>query len=764
MLQPRFIRDHTKHLVGLALVALVGWLILSGLPASASNPARVERQAAATSSSDQQPDLVTNNYKKTNLVSDIPGFAQIEDPLLVNPWGIAMSATSPFWVANAGSGTSTLYQGDVGGSPFVKNSLNVTIPGGLPTGTVFNGSSDFSFTGGGSTGPARFLFASITGRISAWKAGLTTAVVVVTQPAGNVYTGLAIGNNGTANFLYAANFGQKRIDVFDKNFAAATLAGSFTDPTLPADYAPFNIQNLGGKLHVAYAKVDPVTGEDLPGPGNGYVSVFDTNGNFLGRLVSNGPLSSPWGMVIAPSGFGAFPGALLVGNFGDGRLNAFNPTTGAFLGTLNDESGNPVSIDELWALTFGNGGNGGDPSTLYFTAGTAEEEHGIFGSLKVVTTPSPALVQFSSDEYAINEGTGSITITVTRTGDISGPATVNYATFDESQPGHANQKSDYQIAVGTLRFNPGETSKTFRILLEDDFYIEGDETVEMMLSNPIGAGLGSPSIAELTINDNDTGPSTTNPIDDAQFFVRQQYLDFLNRQPDAGGLAYWTNQITMCGANMACVNRRRREVATAFFVEQEFQQTGFFVQRFFKASLGTRISYEEFVVGRSKVQADPNLENGREAFAEDFVQRPDFIQKYGPTASNVCPTFVDALINTVQQGSGVNMTSRRFDLIGECNIYVNAGPIQRAKVVRKLIEYPEFINAEYNQSFVLAEYFGFLKRTPDVAGFNFWLNQLNSLPPPNNYIAMVCAFINSPEYQNRFYNVITHNDSECGVP
>ncbi|HEV7860421.1 MAG TPA: TIGR03118 family protein, partial [Pyrinomonadaceae bacterium] len=380
-------------------------------------------------------------------------------------------------------------------------------PIGLPTGVVFSGSaSDFSFTGGGSTGPARFIFATISGNIVAWKGGLTTAVVVASKPfPANVYTGLAIGNNGTANFLYAANFGQKKIDVYDKNFASTTLAGSFTDPTLPADYAPFNIQNLGGKLYVEYAKVDPATGRDLPGPGNGYVSVFDTNGNFLGRLVSNGPLSSPWGVTIAPAGFGAFPGALLVGNFGDGRINAFNPTTGAFLGTLNDEAGNPIEIDDLWALNFGNGVGAGDTGTLYFSAGYDDENHGLFGSLKP-SSPATTTIQFSTSDYVVNEGSSAIDITVTRSGDLTVASTVNYTTFDESDPSMAaHQGSDYIFAGGTLRFAAGEASKTFTILIPNDSYVENNEIVDIALSNPTGAALGSPQEAHLTIVDDDGG-------------------------------------------------------------------------------------------------------------------------------------------------------------------------------------------------------------------------------------------------------------------
>jgi uncharacterized protein (TIGR03118 family) len=449
----RRITRHTAYVVGMALVALMGWFTLSGLHASASNSGSVFWLGNQESLSQEQPQVVTNNYRQTNLVSDLPGFAQIQDPLLVNPWGVTLSATSPFWSSNNVTSTATLYGGDVGGSPLTKNPLNVNIDGPFPTGVVFNGSNDFMYTGGGSTGPARFIFSSLTGRILVWKGGVTTATVAAGLP-GHVYTGLAIGNNGTSNFLYAADFANRNIDVFSKTFAPTSVAGTFTDPLLPSDYAPFNIQNLGGKLYIAYAKVDPVTHEDLPGPGNGYVSIFDTNGIFLGRLISNGPLSSPWGLVIAPAGFGAFPGALLVGNFGDGRINAFNPTTGAFLGTLNDEAGNPIEIEKLWALNFGNGVGGGDTSALYFSAGYDDEQHGLFGSLRA-SSPATTTVQLSSDTYLVDEGSNTINITVTRAGDLTVPSTVNYTTFD----GTATQGRDYILSAGTLSFSAGGGSR-----------------------------------------------------------------------------------------------------------------------------------------------------------------------------------------------------------------------------------------------------------------------------------------------------------------
>ncbi|MDQ2856023.1 MAG: TIGR03118 family protein, partial [Acidobacteriota bacterium] len=334
-----------------------------------------------------------NAYRQTNLVSDIPAVGQILDPSLVNPWGIAMSATSPFWVSDAGAGVSTLYGGDVGGNPLFKNTLTVKIPGGDNTGVVFNGSSDFVINDGNGSGPARFMFATENGTIAAWRAG-TTAITVITTPNA-VYKGLAIGSAGGPNFIYAANFKNGSIDVFGTSFTLINFGpGSFADPTIPAGYAPFNVQNLGGKIFVTYALQDADKKDDVPGPGHGYVNVFTTNGVFLGRLISAGALNSPWGLALSPVNFGLFGNALLVGNFGDGKINAYNPNGGALLGTLNDQSGHELEIDGLWALTFGNGVGGGDPNQLYFSAGIGDESHGIFGKLQAAV-PAPVLLQLS---------------------------------------------------------------------------------------------------------------------------------------------------------------------------------------------------------------------------------------------------------------------------------------------------------------------------------------------------------------------------------
>ena len=328
-------------------------------------------------------------YVQTNLVSNIQGVAAFTDANLKNPWGISSSPTSPFWISNNGTGTSTLYNG--AGQPFpVNNPLVVTIPpspGSTPTGQVFNGGSGFELAPGQ---PARFLFATEAGTIAGWNpaANATNALIEVNNGGtGASYKGLAIGNNASGDFLYAANFGNGKIDVFDSGFAAASLAGSFTDPNLPSGYAPFNIQNLNGTLYVTYALVGQ-GGDDVPGAGNGIVDAFDTNGNLIKRVVTGGALNSPWGLALAPAAFGEFGGALLVGNFGDGLINAFNPTTGTPLGTLRDAANNPIANDGLWGLHFGNGGNGGSLNTLYFTAGPNNEADGLFGSIAAVPEPA----------------------------------------------------------------------------------------------------------------------------------------------------------------------------------------------------------------------------------------------------------------------------------------------------------------------------------------------------------------------------------------
>jgi len=514
-----------RHFSMMAVRALL-CLTVAVLFVLAVVPGRFERPVTAQQGAGISPNLVPvipagSAYRQTNLTSDIPGIAFLLDPLIVNPWGVSFTASSPFWIANNGTSTSSLYRGDVGTTVFGKQPgmPSITIPGFLPTGTVANtgGATDFVLPGpcaGVLPCKANFIFCSITGNIVGWTpnapaAGSTTGVIAASHP-GRVYTGLAFGNNGT-NKLYTADFQNGNIDVYDNTFALTTVPGGFADPTIPTTagnvYRPFNVQNIGGSLYVTYAKVAP-DGVSESGIGKGFVRKFSTDGvRDAAFTINNGPLNAPWGVALAPASFGIFGGALLVGNFGEGgaSINAFNPTSGLFLGTISDESGTGIVIDELWALTFGNGGAGGDPNNLYFTAGIGEEEHGLFGKLQPTTSQATNLIKFATDAFVISEGSGHIDITIVREGDASATATVNFNTFDESQPGHASQKSDYEIALSKVTFNVGETSKTIRILLVDDKFREGDEAVNLALSNPtgVGTGLGNPNAATLTIVDND---------------------------------------------------------------------------------------------------------------------------------------------------------------------------------------------------------------------------------------------------------------------
>jgi uncharacterized protein (TIGR03118 family) len=330
-----------------------------------------------------------NAYHQTNLVSDLPGLAQLTDPDLVNPWGMAAGPTTPVWVADNGTDKATLYPGFVNGSPIQKAGLVVSIPGGAPTGQVFNPTSGFVVRSGDASGPARFIFDSEAGLVTGWNPGVpppppsTQAQVGASVPDA-IYKGLAIADTPAGTLLYAADFHHARIDVFDSNFNQVRLSGSFADPAIPSGFAPFNIQELGGLLYVAYAKQDADAEDEVAGPALGFVDVYSTGGQLLRHLIQRGQLNAPWGLVLAPAGFGRFSGALLVGNFGDGRINAYNPATGEFLGRLRHEDGSPIEIEGLWALRFGNGVTG-NPTTLLFTAGIEDEAHGLFGAIEAAS-------------------------------------------------------------------------------------------------------------------------------------------------------------------------------------------------------------------------------------------------------------------------------------------------------------------------------------------------------------------------------------------
>lgn len=326
-------------------------------------------------------------YKQINLVSDLPGVAQLQDTNLVNAWGISYASTSPFWVSDNNSGFATLYQvtNDASGNPFVtKVNLNVVIPPGggqgTPTGQAFN-------TIGGFHGDL-FLFVSEDGTVSGWRGALgMTAETFVPGVSNNVYKGMTLSSNATEGVLLASNFRQGTVDMYDTN---ATLIGQFSDPAAPAGYAPFGMQSINGTIFVTFAKQDDVKHDDVGGRGNGLIDIFDpvagtftrfATGSSVGGKVHD--MNSPWGVALAPATFGHHANQLLVGNFKGGTIMTFD-ASGGFQGLLQSVDDSPVTIDRLWGLKFGNGTKAGVPDILYFSAGPVDESHGLFGSLQVV--------------------------------------------------------------------------------------------------------------------------------------------------------------------------------------------------------------------------------------------------------------------------------------------------------------------------------------------------------------------------------------------
>jgi uncharacterized protein (TIGR03118 family) len=364
-------------------------------------------------------------YSRTNLVGDSAAAGALTvDPNLVNPWGIAFGPTSPAWLANNHSDTSTLYNGNG-----VAQTLIVTMPAGFdPTGVVFNGSTDFVVTSGASSGAARFIYSGEGGMLAGWSptADATHAISVYTAADGAVYKGLAIANNGTGNFLYATDFVNGKVDVFDAGFARqASSATSFTfkDPSLPAGYSPFGIQALktgasgATQIYVTYAmQQSPPTADNANGPGLGLVDVYDTNGQFIRQLVpAGGALNAPWGVALAPADFGTLSNAVLIGNFGDGKINGYDPATGTFLGTVTDSTGAAFATPGLWAIAFGNDAVNQPHATLFFAAGTNNEANGLYGRIDLGATPPVLGAAPVATVTAPAAGSVSGTVTVTAT-------------------------------------------------------------------------------------------------------------------------------------------------------------------------------------------------------------------------------------------------------------------------------------------------------------------------------------------------------------
>jgi uncharacterized protein (TIGR03118 family) len=320
---------------------------------------------------------VPGTYSVHYLNSDVPGLAANTDPDLVNGWGIAAPTTGPWWVADNGTDKSTLYN-----AAGVKQGLVVNVTNGVPTGMVFNGDGGFVLAG---TASARFIWASESGTISGWNPAVDPnhSVVKVHDPTA-VFKGLALATAATGPQLYATDFANGRVDVFSSTWGPGVATGGFTDPNLPSGYAPFGIANVNGMVVVTFAKQEAGSTDEQHHQGFGVVDAFDTNGDLISRVATHGQLNAPWGIAMAPAGFGPFAGDLLIGNFGDGQINAYAPQAdGSWerAGALRDSSGRQISIDGLWGIGFGNNAAAGPATTLYFAAGPNDENDGLFGSI-----------------------------------------------------------------------------------------------------------------------------------------------------------------------------------------------------------------------------------------------------------------------------------------------------------------------------------------------------------------------------------------------
>jgi uncharacterized protein (TIGR03118 family) len=340
------------------------------------------------------------HYKQTNLISDIAGMAATTDPNLVNPWGLSRSSGSPWWISDNGPGVTTLDTGTGAAIPLGQpcpagtNVNCVAIPSGdtsisptgTPTGQVFNGTTDFQLT---PNNPAKFIFVTEDGTISGWNGG-PSAVIMVNTHSASVFKGVALATSatssgGTANFLYVADFRKARVAVYNTSFHRVSMDGdAFQDESLPDGYAPFNVQNIGGDLYVAFAQQDSQKHDEVDGPGLGFVDVFSTSGRLLHRLQHGQWLNGPWGMTQAPSDFGTFSHNILVGQFGSGQIAAYDAVTGRFKGLLNDANNNPIAIDGLWDIAFGGGTTSGPSTSMFFTAGLNGEQDGLFGTITAV--------------------------------------------------------------------------------------------------------------------------------------------------------------------------------------------------------------------------------------------------------------------------------------------------------------------------------------------------------------------------------------------
>jgi len=569
--------------------------------------------------------------------------------------------------------------------------------------------------------------------------------------------------NGAASLVFSSYLGGAGDDkaygiTIDSNAGNVFLAGQTSSNNFPVLNAaqPANGGNFDGfvaKISSAGAKVyatylggggdDRATGIAINSAGEAYLTGLTSSTNFPtvnSIQAANGGASDAFVAKLNSPG-GTFLYSTYLG--GSGIENSISTVT----------SSNPIALDAAGnAYVTGYTASSNFPTISPLQAANAGSQDAFIAK---ISDAAPASLQFSSNSFSANEGDGSVEIAVTRTGNTVNAVDIDYATSN----GSASSRTDYTPATGTLHFAAGEVLKKYSVPLVDDLYVEANETVTLTLRNPQGGGafIGNPATATLTILDNDTTAPTVNPLDIAQFFVRQHYLDFLHREPDEDGLAYWTNEITKCGSDAACVNDRRISVSASFFVSDEFQESGGFVYRLYRGTLGRDPTYAEFSADRSKLIGGPDLEANKGVLVHEFMSRPEFADKYSDG-----PAFIATLADTARTASGAalpNLTSDLTQSHDDC-LSSKSPLLCKELTVAHLVDYPDFAQAVYNRSFVIMEYFGYLRRDPDTDGYAFWLDVLNNREP-NNYRGMVCSFITSAEYQQRFSPIITRTNAEC---
>lgn len=365
----------------------------------------------------------SNAYVVTNLVSNSSAIAAARtDPMLVNAWGLAFNPQAYAWVADAGSSVSTLYDGNgVANPPYLGGPGSITIPAGAsgvagPTGIVYNATSQFVISSGGVSAPAFFIYATLGGAIEGWAQTVDANSAVIAYDSGKngaVYTGLTMGTDGNGNYyLYAADFKNDKIDVFNSSFAPIQVGGGFFDSKIPAGYAPYGIRNIpapdgSAQIYVTYAEPSNSPQKVAFGAGLGYVAVFDWTGTLVTHLISQGALNAPWGLALAPSNFGPMSGALLVGNLGDGTIHGYNATTGASMGALKLANGQQIAIPGLWGIAFGNGLNSQPTNTLFFTSGPDQQTAGLYGRIDIAGTYTSSSAGASGGTYTQLSGGSS---------------------------------------------------------------------------------------------------------------------------------------------------------------------------------------------------------------------------------------------------------------------------------------------------------------------------------------------------------------------